>query len=432
MIRTRCPVTCRLLAFFNCRDLGTTGSFLRDDYSISCESIEYSRYFYIALFGVALIPIGIPVLFCLVIHNRFHPLLRNPSLLLHDNFAVEWRYYEVYDLIRKLLLTSVVVYISSPDTSSQCLYLLLVDLTALVLLAYSRPYANSKDDFLSSSLVAVECISFIVALIVISGIAEVENYNLSALYAFLFILILFSLACFVPCTLAMKFRAVRSRVHSCFQRIFSAGAGYGLTLPDLTRVVDSRARLQHEVDDMRNTLSDIRLSIMDPGEFNDIYKDLHGDQYDSDELVDRYESEDNIPPMGMIPKFQRDSKRSSNGELNPMQSPALNPSLQRSGKESPRDSEVECASDIEASMGRGAVAMTIISRSSRDSSNSGVDGKSNAPPVPSSSEPPVSRARSPSAPSYPPPPVPTSPTNTIKKKGATEKNEKIDSETYEM
>jgi hypothetical protein len=446
---------------------------LRDDYSISCNSIEYSRYFYIALFGVALIPIGIPVLFVIVIHNRFHPLLRNPSLLLHDNFAVEWRYYEVFDLIRKLLLTSVVVYISDPDTSSQCLYLLLVDTSALVLLAYSRPYANSNDDFLSSSLVAVECVSFMVALIVISGIAEEDNYRLGTLYAFLFILMLFSLIIFVPCTLAMKFRAVRSRVHSCFQKVFSAGEGYGLSLPDLTRVVDSRARLQHEVEEMRNTLHDIRLSIIDPGEFNDIYKDLHGEQLDIDDMSDTYESEDDMPPMGMLPKFQRDGKRNSGGAVNPMQSPAVNLSLHRlvhkdnaSGSgggvkaaevksqrdsaetvDSIRNSVVESTADVEACVGKGAVAMTTMTRkppssntlSDGDSSSSSSNKKkkSNNPPAVPSSEPPVTpRARSPSAPSYPPPPppVPTSPPPPVpsNKKAVAEGDEKIGTDTNEI
>jgi hypothetical protein len=220
-----------MLSVFNCRDLGVTGIFIRQDYSVSCESSSYQNSVFIAALGTVLYPVGIPILFYLVIRLRDHPLFSVPSLLLYQNFALEWMYYEVYDLVRKLLLTSVMPFISPPDTPSQCLYLLCVDMIALIVLAYSRPYANEYDDLLSGFLIAVECMLFLLALVVVSGISVEDNYNESALYNTTFVMILFTLVCVLPWTLLMKFQYVRNQVNSLLNHI----KGFGIVFPDLRR-----------------------------------------------------------------------------------------------------------------------------------------------------------------------------------------------------
>jgi hypothetical protein len=224
-----------MLSVFNCRDLGITGIFIRQDYSVSCESSSYQSSVFIAALGTILYPVGIPLFFYIVIRLRHHPLFSVPSLLLYQNFALEWMYYEVYDLIRKLLLTSVVPFISPPDTPSQCLYLLCVDMVALIVLAYSRPYANEYDDLLSGFLIAVECMLFLLALIVVSGISAEDNYNESALYNTAFVMILFTLTCVLPWTLLMKFQYIRNQMSSLLNRITEIASGCGIVLPNLRR-----------------------------------------------------------------------------------------------------------------------------------------------------------------------------------------------------
>jgi hypothetical protein len=233
-----------MLSVFNCRDLGVTGTFIRQDYSVSCESSWYEDLVLIAAFGTVLYPVGIPIFFYLVIRLRENPLFSAPSLLLYQNFALEWMYYEVYDLIRKLLLTSVVPFISPPDTPSQCLYLLSVDMIALIVLAYSRPYANEYDDLLSGFLITVECLLFLLALIVVSGISAEDNYNESALYNTAFVMILFTLVCVLPWTLMMKFQYVRDQFQLLGKRLKDAASRFGIFLPDLRRCV----RFRHSSD----------------------------------------------------------------------------------------------------------------------------------------------------------------------------------------
>lgn len=217
-----------MVEYLNCRDLGEKGIFLRIDYSVNCESTTYKNFVVLAMFGILLYSLGIPLLFSIIIHFRRHPLFKTPSLLLYKNFVSEWRYFEgtiifprnsallirvllfyifcvVYDLLRKFLLTSMIAFVSHPGSATQCLYLLLVDLLALNILAFARPYIVRSDDILSSVFVTTECVAFLVALIILSGISTQENYHEMAMFDTLFSIALVSLAFVAPVTFAMKF-----------------------------------------------------------------------------------------------------------------------------------------------------------------------------------------------------------------------------------
>mmetsp|Transcript_18994 Transcript_18994/g.31742 ORF Transcript_18994/g.31742 Transcript_18994/m.31742 type:complete len:992 (-) Transcript_18994:1956-4931(-) len=201
-------LSANILAVFNCRDLGFSGIFLRGDYAISCESDIYRATRVVAIVGIFFIPIGVPLFFAALIYNRNNKWLKQPSFFLHGNFIPSWRYFEVLDLLRKLVLTSLVPYVGEVDSTTQCLFLLLVDSTFLVVLAYSKPYQNSRDDFLSLVLVTTECAAFLLGVVVISGIDEDDNYHTSALYVCLFVWFLVDLVIVMPLSLAAKFTAV--------------------------------------------------------------------------------------------------------------------------------------------------------------------------------------------------------------------------------
>lgn len=239
-------VTIRALSSFNCRYLGVTGTFLRSDYSVDCHSDVYTTSLYFSAISTVLIPVGIPLLFTLIIKNKSHPYLLVPSRLLYENFELEWEYFDVYDLIRKLMLTSLATFVSHPDSATRCLFLLCVDGTALVVLAYSRPYVHENDDFLSSSFVTVECIAFLVALVMLSNINTDDGWGSLAILNLLFVVTIVALFVFVPCSLAMKFRAINSRVHGALDKVSHTFANAGLQLPDLKRL-SSKYRISKEI-----------------------------------------------------------------------------------------------------------------------------------------------------------------------------------------
>ena len=143
-------LSANIMGAFNCRDLGThTGVYLRGDFALSCESDTYRAVRLVAIVGIIFIPIGVPVFFAVLIFYRDSHWLKQPSFFLHGHFLPRWRYFEVLDLVRKLVLTSLAPYIGEVDSTTQCLFLLVVDTASLVLLAFSRPYQISRDDFLS-------------------------------------------------------------------------------------------------------------------------------------------------------------------------------------------------------------------------------------------------------------------------------------------
>lgn len=108
---------------------------------------------------------------------------------------------------------------------------------ALVILAYSRPYANTNDDFLSGVLISVECGLFLLALVVVSDISSDDNYNELALYNTTFAILLVSLAFVVPYTLAMKFTFFKSKSDRMINKLSELANRVGISLPDLHRCV---------------------------------------------------------------------------------------------------------------------------------------------------------------------------------------------------
>jgi hypothetical protein len=116
-------------------------------------------------------------------------------------------------------------------------------MAALIILAYSRPYANINDDILSGVFISIECSAFLVALIIISGISDTEGYNTSALYSTIFIVLLMALGCMVPLTLAMKFTFFRTR----FQR----GLSYVESVLNVKiHRLDAKSRNEEDLEEM--------------------------------------------------------------------------------------------------------------------------------------------------------------------------------------
>jgi hypothetical protein len=198
-----------MIEFLNCRDLGSAGLYLRSDYSVDCESSSYQSFKTLAIFGILLFPIGIPLLFFNLIRYRRHPLVVDCAKILYGNFDKSWKYFEVYDLIRKLLLTSILLFIGTPDSPSRCLYLLIIDLISLNIISYCQPYFYFYDNFLATTFIIIEIMAFMIGLIITSGIYKSENYNYSAMFTTLIIMILTSVVLITPVTFLLKLNIIK-------------------------------------------------------------------------------------------------------------------------------------------------------------------------------------------------------------------------------
>jgi hypothetical protein len=133
-----------------------------------------------------------------------HEALKSPARVLHMHFQPRWSYYDICDSFRKLLLTSVVLFVADPRSPSRALFLLSVDAVALVVLAATRPYRFRADDILSFSLVLMEFLVFLMVLLMLSDAAAIANYSLDGMLMATFVCILSAFFVFVPMTWMLK------------------------------------------------------------------------------------------------------------------------------------------------------------------------------------------------------------------------------------
>jgi hypothetical protein len=233
--------------------MGEIGVYMRDDYSIRCDgNPSYSGFLIVAVVCVVLYPIGIPVFFYRLIRDRNEDWARVGSKSLHSNFLPEWAYFEVFELFRKLLLTSVVAFVM-PGTATQVMYLYVVNALALLMLVTCRPYASGPDDVLSAKLVMTECALFFIVFLIVSEVYSVDNYNKEDMLNTCFALTIVALVFFVPVNVAAKVPAVRRLMESWSEIATAQLSKLGIKV---TRIwtLDARSRYQQENEKLRETI----------------------------------------------------------------------------------------------------------------------------------------------------------------------------------
>lgn len=225
--------------------MGYLGHLLRMDYNTNCNSEEYNSYLIFAVISAILYPIGIPLFFYFLIRNRNEPWAMFPANTLCLNFAEYWAYFEVVELFRKFLLTSVLEFVA-PGKASQALFITAINFIALLILAVCRPYSRNTDDFLSGVIIFIECIIFSIALLIISGVSANDNYNEDTLMHICFALVLLVLCFFVPINAFSKIPVTREKIEALQNMFSSMFRRVGLNINDISEL-DCRTRLTRQV-----------------------------------------------------------------------------------------------------------------------------------------------------------------------------------------
>jgi hypothetical protein len=239
--------------------MGVIGSFMREDYSVRCDSNpSYSGFLVVAVVCLLLYPVGIPVFFYHLIRDREKEWARLGSESLHLNFLPEWAYFEVFELFRKLLLTSVVSFVL-PGTATQVMYLFLVDLGALLVLIACRPYASDPDDALSGILIITECSVFFILFLVLSDVSSTDNYSKIGLMDSGLALLVVALFGFVPMNIAAKIPSSRRVITNLNARLQQEMSKLGIRVNRVWNL-DARSRYQVEVEALRESIGEIRHS----------------------------------------------------------------------------------------------------------------------------------------------------------------------------
>lgn len=229
---------------------------MRSDYSVQCnDNNMYSSFLLVSIVNTILYPLGIPTFFYCVIRARNQPWAAIPSAPLHFNFTKTWAYFEVFELFRKLLLTSVVGFVL-PATASQCLFLFVVDIFALLILSVCRPYNSDSDDMLSGSLILVECTLFLIAFLTVSDVYLVDKYDRETMMNTALGLVIFALGCLVPLNIIRKIPSLDKKLQGVVGRVQIFFVGLGISLPSL-RELDYRNRVSAKTSSVASSKKDI-------------------------------------------------------------------------------------------------------------------------------------------------------------------------------
>ncbi|CAN0492669.1 unnamed protein product, partial [Laminaria digitata] len=156
---------------FACDDGVVNGeSYLRADYSISCQSRRHGFFRLYAGLMILVYPIGIPALFLFVlwtkrellnprvysggkpegdgVNNRVKARMEHPELVpfmfLWRDFGPDLYYYEVVECGRRILLTEVLIFIA-PHTSIQAAMACIFAFVSLLGFELMRPHADPAD-----------------------------------------------------------------------------------------------------------------------------------------------------------------------------------------------------------------------------------------------------------------------------------------------
>ena len=141
---------------FDCMDFGQSGSWLRADYQVPCDTGgEYRQIQAIAVLALCIFPCGVPVAYAaLLFHSRSAILTDRPTQLsqalsfLHEDFRREFFWWELVEVLRRFLLVGVACVIS-PGTLNQIFLGTAVALFHLVVQMQARPFKRPSEGFLS-------------------------------------------------------------------------------------------------------------------------------------------------------------------------------------------------------------------------------------------------------------------------------------------
>ena len=145
-----------VLSYFACIQMGNGFWVMRYSQTTQCYTSEYNTFLPYAAAMVALYPFGVPFLFFGILYS----LVRRGALeeettkarfgFLYEAYEGRMPYFEVFELLRKLYLSAIAVYIfSGSPTQIMCSSFVAIGACCVVLLL--RPYSEADDDILAAA-----------------------------------------------------------------------------------------------------------------------------------------------------------------------------------------------------------------------------------------------------------------------------------------
>ncbi|GMI00735.1 hypothetical protein TrVE_jg11097 [Triparma verrucosa] len=171
-------VSVKIFSTFACKDFDDGKSFLKVDYSIACdEGPEYWFYWTYAMAMIAVYPVGIPLMYFILVYRKRDLLECEQGQLeesMSDNAALKealkirakneeenetlkslrflygayepkYWWFEIFETLRKLALTGFLVFLA-PGTAAQIAISMLMGLATLRVQSGTKPYIEAVND----------------------------------------------------------------------------------------------------------------------------------------------------------------------------------------------------------------------------------------------------------------------------------------------
>ena len=163
-----------LFKAFSCEHLDDGKYYVRSDYSIQCDSSKHVGFQVYAGVMIVVYTIGIPVFYGCLLFRDMDVLTKSDRV--DDSSRVVaisdlWQpyrpkvfYYEIVECLRRIILSSVVVFIY-PDTSAQIAITLLLSFIFVMVYEVMRPYVSKWDTWMSRIGQIVVFVSMYLALL---------------------------------------------------------------------------------------------------------------------------------------------------------------------------------------------------------------------------------------------------------------------------
>ena len=135
-----------ILQYFPCRDIGSGVNFLRFSIETSCDTSKYDDFAGIVYFMLTVYVIGIPVLFLSMMPTASYS--KHFRFLLKD-YKPEFWYFEIIDMMRKLFLGAVIIFVGDEESSLQLYVVVFSSMLFALILGLFKPFIREDDNVLS-------------------------------------------------------------------------------------------------------------------------------------------------------------------------------------------------------------------------------------------------------------------------------------------
>jgi len=209
------------LQVLNCKAIDN-GLFLAADYNLDCNAPRHRFYFLAGWVCVAVYVVGVPVGMLLCVRfGRKYKLWEQRVHILYASYTPRFWWFEVYDLMRKLFLTGLIIFIR-PDTSTQIAVGCAVCMFSLAVHVGTYPFLTKTDNRLQTlSLACILWTMYIGLLLRIDIAADDEKFNLETLAYILIVSNSALIGILGPLAIPKFGRLLHSRIKAAWRRVRS-------------------------------------------------------------------------------------------------------------------------------------------------------------------------------------------------------------------